>query len=231
MPELSLVLPVLNEEDIIEKVVLDIVRALDAAKIDYEILMVENGSDDRSLDVLKALEKKDPRLKALVAPKRGWGIAILTGHKSAKGTFVSHMPSDGQIDPGVLPPLLEKIRAKAADIVKIKRVTRENVLRTVNSWCFNKFATLLFWLGVKDANGCPKMYPYRLLEAVKLRSEDSFIELELLVKARRLGLSIYELGTPGLERAGGKSNTNIWTVLEFIRNMIRFRVQLWLGLA
>ncbi len=225
MPELSLILPVLNEAKFIERVVQDLVRVLDASKIDYQVILVENGSTDNTLDILHTMAQRNPRLTVGVAPHRGWGIAILTAYQLSRGDYLAHMPSDGQIDPQIVPELFAKLRDGTADIVKVRRVTRESGLRAFVSKTYNLLANFLFHTKLADINGCPKVYPASLLQRIHLTSPDSFIDLEMMFYARRLGLRIEEIPTLGLPRIAGKSNTDVWTVLEFLRNMVKFRLE------
>lgn len=224
MPELSIILPVLNEEDIITSVIKEIRVPLNKAKIDYELILVDNGSTDRSLEVINALSKEDKRIKVVHTSHQGWGRAIILGWNKAEGKYVSHMPSDGQIDPGTLPVLLEALRNNLADIVKVSRVTRENALRKYNSKSYNFLANLLFGVKTRDTNACPKMFEKKLLNKLALKSLDSFIDLELMSKARYLNMRILEISAFGLQRTGGKSNTSIKTVLEFVGNMFKFKL-------
>lgn len=220
MTELSLILPVLNEEEFIEKVVMETLAVMDVSGIDYEIILAENGSTDGSLEIMRMLERNHQRVRVCIAPHRGWGIAILTGYSLAKGEYFCHMPSDGQVDPATVPLLFGR-RGKNK-IVKICRVTRENPLRYWNSKAYNLIANLMFRLNLRDINGCPKLYHRGCIAEINPRSKDSFIDLELQTKAKRRGYRIVEIPTAGLERMGGKSNTSLKTVMEFIRNMLRF---------
>src|SRR3990167_10002747 len=222
MKELSVILPVLNEEQIITPVIADIKKVLDQEKIDYELVLVDNGSQDGSSKVISDLASADKRLVVVHTPLKGWGRAIIIGWKKANGKYVAHMPSDGQVNPVSLVELLALLWQQNADIAKIKRVTRESLLRSVNSKIYNLIANLLFNIKVTDTNGCPKMFARVLVKKFDIQSLDSFLDLELLVKARFLRLRIVEIETKGLPRTGGVSNTSMLTVLEFLNNMIKF---------
>ncbi len=221
MRELSLILPVLNEADFIDRVVDDVLHVLGKSGIDFELILAENGSTDRSLEVLKKISSKNERVQVCVAPHKGWGIALLTGFKIAEGEYIGHMPSDGQIDPGVIPGIWR--RCKADTIAKVHRVERENFLRVVNSKVYNLLANILFGVRTFDINGCPKIYPRGMVEQMKLVSRDSFIDLEMMIKARKWGYKIREVSTISHMRVGGKSNTNWRTVIEFLKNMFNYK--------
>ena len=222
-PLLSLILPVHNQETIIEPVVNQIKSVLVKNKIKFELILVENGSKDKTRSVIKKIVEKDRRLRMFISPK-GYGSAVIKGLSMAKGIYVGYMPSDGQIDPDVLPILISKIRKGNLDMVKIKRATRENVKRLVQSKVFNILAN--FILGsqpVSDINGSPRVFHNKHLPTLKLTYTDSFIDTELTHKIKHLKWIVHEHPTPTLPRAGGKSTVSILTVFEFIQNLLYYR--------
>lgn len=223
MPILSLVLPIHNQVETIVSVANDISKVLNRAKIDYEIILVENGSTDGTLRVLKTLAKKNKRCRVLIAPK-GYGSAVLAGLAQTKGKYVAYMPSDGQLSPVVLPKLLALVQSGKCDMAKIRRVNRESTVRLIRSKVFNLLTTLLFGdFKIKDINGSPRIFSRSLLKKLNLTYRDSFIDTEFAVKARQLKLRIIEVEVKNLPRLGGKSTVGVHTVLEFLRNLIIYR--------
>ena len=219
---LSLVLPVWNEEDIISGVVHDIEKVLEENRVDYELLLIENGSVDHSLDVIQELSRKNPRCRVIVRPK-GYGSAVIGGLKEATKELVGYMPSDGQIEPGILIELLKAWDPTRYDLVKINRVERESLSRKFISFWFNSITRLIFGLSLKDINGSPKLFPTRFVSRLSLKSLGNLIDTEFMAKARRLKWRILEIPTESKERAGGKSHVNLFTVLQFISELIRLR--------
>ena|SRR3989344_4128563 len=222
MPELSLILPVVNEERIISEVVADIEKVLINESIDYEILLVENESKDNTLSVIKKLAKKNKRIRVAEA-KRGYGSAVLTGLTAACGTYVSYMPSDGQIDANILGKLFDKVKTGKYDLVKIKRTNRENIQRFLRSKVFNALVHLLFAVDTWDVNGSPRIFLRDKLKILNLTYADSFIDTEFAVKAHLLDWKIREIPMRNLRRIGGKSTVRMGTIFEFIRNLLLFR--------
>lgn len=225
MTELSIILPVLNESGFIANVVKDIINVMDSSGIKYELVLAENGSTDNSLEVLRRLEKQHPTIKVCVAPHRGWGIAVLTGFNVASGEYICHMPSDGQVNHDILHRLWLEREEKT--IVQVKRVVRESRMRYLNSKAYNFIGNVIFGVRLVDINGCPKMYHRKCIDEFRLASRDSFIDLEMVAKARKLGYKIKEIPIVGLVRIGGRSNINWKTVIEFLRNMYIFKQNLW----
>jgi len=217
---LSLALPVHNEEDIIEKVLKEIIETLNKCKITYEILLIENGSRDNSPKKVIGLSKKYKHVYSFVSPK-GYGNAVLKGLKESKGEYVCYMPSDGQIDLSVFPKLLKNLRHY--DLVKVKRATRENLARTFFSTCFDLTICILFQAKLLDINGSPRIFKRSALKKLDLRHTDSFVDAEFTIKLSRLKWNVLEIPIKNIDRYGGKSTRNIKTYFEFIYNITKYR--------
>lgn len=221
IPDLSLILPVFNEEDIITPVVKNIQSILQPLPLSYEILLVENESPDRSLQVITTMAKKDKRLR-VVTTKKGYGSAILAGIRASYGKNVCYMPSDGQIDATVLVSLWQEFQTKKWDTVKIYRKNRESQVRFFRSKIFNLLSRILYPIRLRDINGSPRIVELTKLKKLNLQSLDSFIDVEFAIKAHYLHWNIKEIPMNNLNRLGGKSTVQLATVIEFIRNLINF---------
>lgn len=222
--DLSIVLPIHNQEIIITPVVASIAKVLKPLPITYELVLVENGSIDHTLTTLQQLEKKYPQVKTIIAPK-GYGSAVIAGLKQTKGTYVSYMPSDGQLSTGLLLQLFKIITRNDFDLVKIRRVTRESWIRTIRSKIFNILTRCLHPIPdtIQDINGSPRIFKRVWLKKLNLRYTDSFIDTEMAVKAHLLKWNIKEIPAPTLPRLGGKSTVNYKTIIEFLQNLATFR--------
>jgi glycosyltransferase involved in cell wall biosynthesis len=224
VPLVSLLLPVYNQQDILGAVVDELESVLQAAGLDYEICLGENGSRDESFAVCQRLAAERPRVRAARAASKGYGSGILAALRIARGDVLAYLPSDGQVEPAELPELLRLVADSRANLVKGRRMTRENMMRAAISRAYNLLANVLFGVGSWDVNGPPKVFRRHLAERLDLRSTDSFIDVELLWKARRLGVGLLEAPVTNRERAGGRSSTSWRTVREFLLNMWRHRV-------
>ncbi len=220
--DFSLVLPVYNQADGIQSVLDDITRVLAATHFRFELLCVENGSRDTTLAVLKEYAARDPRVRMLTAPK-GYGSAIITGLAASRGDLVGYMFSHGSCDAGILPQLLRHIAAGKADLAMTWRNERESLWRYTLSRIYNLTASLLFGLRLRDMNSTPKIFYRSALPLLRLSYRDSFIDVEFLCKARALGWRIHEFPMAYHRRSSGKSSTDWKTILQFLRNMLRYR--------
>ncbi|MCL4418588.1 glycosyltransferase family 2 protein [Patescibacteria group bacterium] len=222
MVDLSIILPIHNEEDIIEKVVDEVLNTLKKIKIFCEILLVENGSTDKSLSVVRKIASKNKNVKVLVT-KKGYGNAVIKGLIQARGKYVCYMPSDGQVDLNLLKTLWDSINSGDYDLVKVKRITRENIIRYLTSWCFNHTISLIFHTKFIDVNGSPKIFLQKHVKKLNLQSKDSFIDTEFIIKIFSLRWKIKEFSMRNIERYGGKTTRSYKTYLEFFGNIINYK--------
>lgn len=219
MYDLSIILPVHNESEIIESVFNEIKKEVEKIGIWAEYILVENGSFDESLKILKKIEKENKDVCVLTSPK-GYGSAVLAGLTKASGTNICYMPSDGQADVLILEKLFREFKKDKWDMVKVKRIKRENILRVLTSRVFAFLMFVLYNVRLLDINGSPRIIKKQLLLKLNLQSKDSFIDAEFAIKAQRLEWKIKEIPMKFINRKGGKSTRSIGTYIEFIKNIL-----------
>ncbi|MFN3326302.1 MAG: glycosyltransferase family 2 protein [Bryobacteraceae bacterium] len=227
MPNLSIVLPLYNEEGAAEPVIKAVHGILLAARIPFEIVTVQNGSRDRTPEILARLAERLAELRIVEVPvNRGFGYGVLQGLKACSGEVIGYMPGDGQIDPEVLPRLYSRMIEASADLAQGRRIRRgDGPLRWFISKVYNLLASALLGLPGGDLNGHPKLMTRDLYTALRLCSEDHFLDAELMAKAHRLGARITALDLNFLPRAAGCSKVRIGTCFEFVVNLARLRLQ------
>jgi len=120
-PELSIVVPVYNEEEIIRDTISTIHNAMQQQGIQYEIVAVDDGSSDNSYEILLDMVKQFPQLQVFQTKKRGKGNALKTGCLRSRGTMVLFMDADLSVDLSYVVPFMSEIR-KGRDIVIASRL-------------------------------------------------------------------------------------------------------------
>ncbi len=227
MPELSLVIPFYNEEKNLSDFLSSLISLFNSKKVDYEIVAVNNGSVDRTGELLASFAKKNKRMRVVTIAKNiGYSFGITSGLKVAKGTYVGYCWGDGQIVAEDVYKVFAELKEGNADICKIKRVYRQDSLfRRIESLFYNVFYDVLFSLKLKDINGCPKIMKREVLAALNPVSRDWFIDAELMIKAIRKKFKVSEIPVTYYRRGKGKSKVRLTTSLEFIKNAIKFKLR------
>jgi glycosyltransferase involved in cell wall biosynthesis len=226
-PDLSLVVPCYNEVDVIRNTAMRLIREFEQRDINLELILVDNGSMDDTGEIIDRMVLEGmPIVKATVEVNEGYGNGILQGLKYCQGDYVGFICADGQVEAHDVVKVYEiAANAKSPYLVKVRRRFRmDGLVRKIVSINFNLLITVLFGgLGSIDINGNPKIFPSSFLKPMDLQSRDWFLDAEVMIKAKRLGLKVFELNVIAQMREGGKSNVRTSTVKEFINNLVKYR--------
>ena len=225
--DLSIVMPAYNEEEGVGVTVTHLFQAFSAAGYSLELVAVDNGSTDRTGDVLRGLHPTFPGLVIhRVEPNEGYGHGVLQGIPVTTAEWVCIIPADGQVDAEDVVRLFESARATNGRIVaKVRRRFRlDGPVRKIVSVSYNLFV-LMLWprLGSLDVNGSPKLLRREVLLSMGLTSKRWFLDPELMIKAHYLGLRVVELNVFARMRGNGLSNVRATTCWEFFRDLLRYR--------
>jgi len=228
MIDLSVVMPCYNEADCLGETVPPLASALAKTGHAFEIILVDNGSTDRTADVINELCRGEwPIQKATVPVNRGQGLGIRTGLEMARGRVIGYTSADGQVEPqDVVRVALATVETPRLALSKaLRRERYDGLERKVISLGYNALFFLLYpGIGSSDVNANPKFMSREAFERMELESEDWFLEAEIMLKARHLRLPVLEVEVGGRPRQGGKSHVRFAAILEFIGNMLRYRV-------
>jgi len=169
-PHLSVVFPVFNEEENVPILLDEIAKALDGRGWTYEIVAVDDGSRDRSLEVLRAEKAKHPTLRIIAFEKNaGQTAALDAGWRAARGTFVVSLDADLQNDPADIPKMMKTIEESGADMVIGVRVNRQDTWsRKMQSRIGNGVRNWLTRDQITDTGCSLKLARREAIEPVKL---------------------------------------------------------------
>lgn len=203
--------------------------AFAGADVRLELVLVDNGStDDTSAVIDRLIASGLPITKAVVPVNQGQGLGILTGLAVARGMHVGYVNADGQIAPDdVVRVYIATRTAPKGAMVKARRMNRpDGIARAVISVIYNATMQVLFY-GVpsRDINGNPKIFPAAAAQLMQLSSHDWFLEAEVMLKARYLRLPVVEVDVLSRPRQGGRSHVRMATVIEFLWNIVVFRLR------
>lgn len=167
--ELSVVVPVYNERESIELLTEELTRALLRLNLDYEIIFVDDGSNDGSPELLKQLTAKDPRIHLKTLNRNlGKSSALAAGFKEARGNIISTLDADLQDDPKELPKFLEKIK-QGFDLVNGYRGKRlDPFSKKIPSKVFNRILAVLGRVDLHDINCGFKVFRREVLKDISL---------------------------------------------------------------
>ena len=203
----SVVIPVFNEEATVGNVVTRTKKTLEQLGVSYEILVVDDGSDDRSADIAQ-------ELKAHVLKKahQGKGFALRSGFRQAKGELVVTLDADGSHQPEEIPLVLRYIREGKADFVVGSRFfdseanqTKIPKINRTGNRMFNGLIWYLTGVQISDSQSGFRAIRSSLIKRMKLGSHGYEVESEMLVKALKMGARVAETPISFVQRTVGSS--------------------------
>ena len=226
VPDLSLVLPCYNEEEPLENIVVALNHCFRREAVGLQLILVNNGSTDRTGEIIDRLVARGlPITKVTVGANQGYGYGVLQGLQQTQGRLVGFACADGQVDAEDLLKVYKLAeRAKGQVLVKVRRRFRmDGWIRKIVSTIYNTLTTVLFGgLGSIDINGNPKILSYDNLQAMRLVSRDWFLDAEIMIKAKYLGLRVIEMNVFARMREGGATNVRPQTCLQFLGNLWKY---------
>jgi len=202
-PRVSVVIPLYNEAESLPELHSQLFDVFRKTGWSYELIFVDDGSRDESLDVLTRLQAKDPCVR-VISFRRNFGksAALATGFRAVRGTFVITMDADLQDDPAEIPALIGKLE-EGFDLVSGWKKTRHDpISKTVPSKFFNYTTSVLSGVRLHDFNCGLKAYRYDVVKELPVYGE---LHRFLPVLAFKLGYRITELPVLHHARKYGKT--------------------------
>jgi glycosyltransferase involved in cell wall biosynthesis len=227
MSSLSIVLPAYNEEENVESAVEQVSAVAQQLGVDYEIILVNDGSTDRTGEIGCELMQRIPNFQLVEHyPNRGYGGSLKAGFAAATKDLVAFVPADNQFDFSEITRFLERINE--ADIVSGYRAERQDhLIRKLNAFGWNMLVRLLFGYLCHDIDCGFKLFRREVLEHVTLVSDGAMIDTELLAGARARGFRIAEVPVTHLPRVAGEATgANLKVVARAFRDLALFRLRL-----
>lgn len=197
---------------------------------DYELLVVNDASTDRTAALAEDAAEADPRVRVVHHPKnRKLGGSLKTGYSESRGDLILYSDADLPFDMDELRKAVRVMRHYEADVVSTYRLDRtgEGYVRTVYSKIYNGFVRVFFGLRIRDVNFAFKLTRKSVLDAFELKSEGSFIDAELVIRAHKHGFRIVQFGVDYFPRTRGVSTLSSPAVIvKLIREMFELRGEL-----
>ena len=219
----SLVIPAYNEEASILQALSEAEDALPQIADRFEILVVDDGSRDRTCQVVtEAARRACPHVRLLQHPEnRGYGAALRTGFEAARFERIAFTDADCQFDLRDLGALLGLTRHAA--IAAGYRVERKDVWqRRFFSWGYNQLIRLMLGTRLRDIDCALKVFRRDALAQILPEARGFFVNTEMVTRARRLGLEVAEIGVRHRPRFDGSSKVSLSDIPRTLGHLVPF---------
>jgi glycosyltransferase involved in cell wall biosynthesis len=197
-----------------------------------EIVIVDDGSTDRTPELADALAAAHPEVRVVHQENRGYGGALRTGFASSRGRLISFSDGDLQFDLTEMGRLLARLddpARKPVDVVigyRIKR--RDPAHRIFIAKTYNAIVSVLFGLRVRDIDCAMKLFRREVFDGLRLETDSPFLSAELLIKLRARGERMAQVGVNHYPRtAGTNTGASFRKILRTFRDIGKLRLALW----
>ena len=219
-PELSVVIPIYNEEENVASLVKEFREALNAWGRSYELILVDDGSTDRSFELLKGLQKTTPEL-CVIQFRRNFGqtAAFAAGFAHARGRLVATAAGDLQNDPKDIPMMVARLESENLDIVAGWRKNRKDafILRKLPSMVANRLISWSTGVKLQDYGCSLKIFRSEVVKPLKLYGE---MHRFLPALASEMGVKIAEQAVNHRARTAGRSKYGISRTIRVVLDLL-----------
>ena len=223
--EISVIILCFHAESKVHGFVEKTVGLLAASHLPWELILVGNyleGGDDQTPEIVNNIASRHENITALTLPKKGMmGWDARSGMRMAQGNFICLIDGDEQMPYQDIIRVYEKIKKDGLDFVQTRRVVRyDGMMRKSMSAVYNFLFKFLFpGTRLHDVNSKPKILTKEAYNKMSLKSDDWFIDAEMVLQSRKLKLRTGEIPTTFYKCSYRKSYVNFYAVMEFIRNL------------
>jgi len=205
--KVSIVVPLFNEEESLNPLYSEIIKSVKETNIDYEIIFIDDGSTDKSLEILRELNRKDNKVRYISFRKNyGKSAAINVGFQKASGDAVITMDADLQDDPAEIPNLLKKLDEGFDMVSGWKKVRFDPFIKKHSSKFFNYTTRVMTGIKIHDFNCGLKAYKKEVVKNINVYGE---LHRYIPVLANNKGFSISEIPVKHHPRRYGKTKFGI----------------------
>jgi glycosyltransferase involved in cell wall biosynthesis len=228
-PDLSAIVLCYRAGHNVRRVVQPLYDDLCALEVPFELVLVANyepGTDDATPEAVQEFGRTHDRVVAVAEPKRGgMGWDMAAGFKAASGNYMVVIDGDEQNPVEDLLESYRQMKRRELDVVKGRRIARfDGYFRHLTSIVYNALFLVMFRTnGLWDVNGKPKGLTRDAYERLDLHANDWFIDAEIVIQAARRGMRIGEIPVVFRQNMERRSFVRPGAVLEFVRNMARYR--------
>lgn len=224
---LSVILPAHNEEAVIATTIKNVLEILNEWVADFEVLVVNDGSRDRTREIVKELMETNEHIRLIDhMVNQGYGAALVSGFTAVKKDLAFFMDADGQFDIQDLAaffPLIERY-----DAVLGYRIKRQDTwIRSLNAWGWKMLTRAVFGLHVRDVDCAFKLYRAEFFRTRQLETRGAMINTEILYKWKRAHYTFAQVGVRHLPRRSGRATGAKISVIIRALKELTFYARKW----
>ncbi|CAG0936098.1 Undecaprenyl-phosphate 4-deoxy-4-formamido-L-arabinose transferase [Thermoflexales bacterium] len=230
MSSLSIVIPAYNEEANIVAAVEEVSHVAQTLGMDYEILLVNDGSRDRTGEIARtALTPRIPHFRLVEHfPNRGYGGALKAGFAAATKDLIAFTAADKQFKFSEITLLLDKLKPEVALVSGWRVKRQDNFIRRLNGRGWNMVVLLLFGRTIHDIDCGFKLFRRNILNHIHIESDGAMIDTEMLAALHARGFKLTDIPVTHLPRtAGSPTGANLKVIVRAFRDLFKFRLRLW----
>lgn len=218
---ISVVLPAFNEEKTLESLVQTIIEFFDSTQYNCEIIIVDDGSTDRTGESAQRLSAAHQNVSVIHhTENKGYGKSLKDGLHAGQYEYLFFTDADSQFKINSLETFLPFMKSGEVDMVIGYRINRkDSPLRKLCARSFNSLVQVLFSLDYKDINCAFKLFKKGAFERLNVEADDSLFNVELLVKASQKNLHIVQIGVDHYPRLKGESTVSYSFIPSIIKNL------------
>ena len=215
---ISVVTPVFNERNTLEELYTRLIRTLEDTGHTFEVIFVDDGSTDGSLDLLRNLRAGDKRIRVLrLARNFGQSAALYAGLAAVRGTMNFIIDADLQVHPEDLPLLLERLEAGADSVSGRRRKRQDSLFRRLASWALNGYIGRVTGVPLHDFGCSLKGFRRHVVDAmVAMPHRCRYLPAEMALAGGRID----EVWVNHSERARGRSKYDLFKLIRTAFDLI-----------
>ena len=210
---LSIILPAYNEDQVIAQTVSDVLAFLPTWVQDFEVIVVDDGSMDRTAEIVADMGRCDSHVRLVKhIENQGYGAALVSGFAAATKAYTFFMDSDGQFsidDLSLFFPFLAEYDA----VIGYRKQRQDTWIRKLNAWGWKQAVKLALGVQVRDLDCAFKLFPTDFLHSHPLETRGAMINAELMYRLKEAGCTYKEVGVHHLPRRTGRATGANLTVI------------------